>query len=272
MLGEFYFTSSKARYFTIHDSERFHILHQQNISLKLFPGVQIYLSKRKSIFFAPHCQHVWSELLHDENRWSLWRFSCFYVQKNRSNFMDAKRLHEGFDQNSIFLTLCYSGVIIRRNFLQGGYTIKATCIVGSARSSGSTAYLIDTIAAGMREAGVAVTKYCIGKENLRYCLGCKKCYIDGECVHHDTVKQIVSDILSSDFVVIAAPSYWADVPGQLKTLFERNTPYGGHESQPNFESGKANQRHCHRCPCRSTPARERIDSEFYPALLWSFGY
>lgn len=26
--------------------------------------------------------------------------------------------------------------------------------------------------------------------------------------------------------MIALPSYWADVPGQLKTFFDRNTPYG----------------------------------------------
>lgn len=109
--------------------------------------------------------------------------------------------------------------------------MKATCIVGSARSNGSTAYLIDAIAAGMCETGITVTKYCIGEENLQYCLGCKKCYIDGECVHHDIVKKIVSDIVSSDFVVIAAPSYWADVPGQLKTFFDRNTPYG--DTNPN---------------------------------------
>jgi len=109
--------------------------------------------------------------------------------------------------------------------------MKATCIAGSARSNGSTAYLIDTITAGMCEAGIAVTKYYIAKENIQYCLGCKQCYINGECVHHDAVKQIVSDIVSSDFVVIAAPSYWADVPGQLKTFFDRNTPYG--DTNPN---------------------------------------
>ena len=109
--------------------------------------------------------------------------------------------------------------------------MKATCIAGSARSNGSTSYLIDTISAGMREAGIDVTNYYIGKENIHYCLGCKKCYTDGKCVHNDIVKQIVSDIVSSDFVVMAAPSYWADVPGQLKTFFDRNTPYG--DTNPN---------------------------------------
>lgn len=104
--------------------------------------------------------------------------------------------------------------------------VKVTCIVGSARANGSTAYLIDTFIKGLSEGGADVKKYCIGDADIKYCLGCKKCYIDGECVQSDDVKQIVSDIVSSDWVVIAAPSYWADVPGQLKTFFDRNTPYG----------------------------------------------
>ena len=109
--------------------------------------------------------------------------------------------------------------------------MKATCIVGSARSDGSTSYLIDALISGMQEAGVETRKYCIGEADIKYCLGCKKCYTDGKCVHIDDVLQIVSDLLSSDYAAIAAPSYWADVPGQLKTFFDRNTPYG--DTNPN---------------------------------------
>lgn len=109
--------------------------------------------------------------------------------------------------------------------------MKATCIVGSARSNGSTAYLTDTIIRGMRESGITVRKYCMGEQDIQYCLGCKKCYLDGICIQKDDVYKIVSDIVDSDYVVIAAPSYWADVPGQLKTFFDRNTPYG--DTNPN---------------------------------------
>lgn len=49
---------------------------------------------------------------------------------------------------------------------------------------------------------------------------------NGECVQNDDVQIIVDDILSSDILFIATPSYWADVPGQLKTFFDRNTPFG----------------------------------------------
>ncbi len=76
-----------------------------------------------------------------------------------------------------------------------------------------------------------VIKYDIADMNIGCCKGCKKCYTDGRCVQSDDVQMIVKDILSSDYVVIATPSYWADVPGQLKTFFDRNTPFG--DTNPN---------------------------------------
>lgn len=109
--------------------------------------------------------------------------------------------------------------------------IKFTCIVGSSHSNGSSAYLVDTLIKGINNPAVEVKKYCVGNMKMNYCFGCKKCYESGECVQNDEVKNVVLDILSSDFVVIAAPSWWADVPAQLKTLFDRTTPYG--DTNPN---------------------------------------
>lgn len=116
--------------------------------------------------------------------------------------------------------------------------MKATCIVGSARSNGSTAYLIDTLIKGMSEAGIESKKHALGEKKIGYCYGCKKCYIDGICVQQDDVYDMVSDILNSDFVAIAAPSYWADVPGQLKTFFDRTTPYGDTNSKRRLSATK----------------------------------
>lgn len=109
--------------------------------------------------------------------------------------------------------------------------MKATCIIGSARDNGSCAFLIDSLIKGMGEGGITAVKYCVGNADLHYCKGCKKCYTDGRCVQNDDVQKIVEDILTSDFVAIAAPSYWADIPAQLKTLFDRTTPYG--DTNPN---------------------------------------
>ncbi len=51
-------------------------------------------------------------------------------------------------------------------------------------------------------------------------------------------ENIVLDILSSDYVVIVSPSWWADVPAQLKTLFDRTTPYGDTNPQCKYKAKK----------------------------------
>ena len=103
--------------------------------------------------------------------------------------------------------------------------MKVTCIVGSARSNGSSAYLVDQFIKG-RGGRAEVKKYCVGDMNIGFCKGCKSCYVTGECVQNDDVKGAVEDIMLSDYVFMVAPSYWAGVPGQLKTFFDRTTPYG----------------------------------------------
>lgn len=108
---------------------------------------------------------------------------------------------------------------------------KVTFIIGSTHSNGSSAYLVDTMIKGINNSSAAVKKYYIGAIKMNYCFGCKKCYVSGECIQDDEVKNVVLDILSSDLVVIVAPSWWAGVPAQLKALIDRTTPYG--DTNPN---------------------------------------
>ena len=105
-----------------------------------------------------------------------------------------------------------------------------TCIVGSAKNNGSSNYLIDTFINALSKS-VKTKKYYISEIKMNYCCACKKCYKNGECIQLDDVKNVILDMVNSDYVIIAAPSYWADVPAQLKTLFDRTTPYG--DTNPN---------------------------------------
>lgn len=116
-------------------------------------------------------------------------------------------------------------------FNKGGVFMKAVLINGSARNNGSCAFILNKMKEALEVNRFDVIKYDIADMNIGYCKGCKKCYTDGRCVQNDDVQMIVNDILSSDYVVIATPSYWADVPGQLKTFFDRNTPFG--DTNPN---------------------------------------
>lgn len=103
---------------------------------------------------------------------------------------------------------------------------KAVCVNASARACGSCSYILDTVSKGLEASGAVTERINISEINMEFCHGCKKCYEKGVCVIKDDVYETVRKLLSADLVIIASPSYWGDVPGQMKTFFDRNTPFG----------------------------------------------
>lgn len=118
--------------------------------------------------------------------------------------------------------------------------MKAICIIGSPRSNGSTGIIIDKIIEGMKETGIVSIRYCLGNVHINFCLGCKKCYQDGGlCVQKDDMETIMKDLIEADVVIIASPSYWGDITGQLKVYFDRSTPYcDTNENRSRIPAGK----------------------------------
>jgi multimeric flavodoxin WrbA len=102
--------------------------------------------------------------------------------------------------------------------------VKAICIVGSPRPDGSTALLVDKIIDGMREAGVEATRFVLGEQAINYCQGCRECEATGTCVQRDDMGALLQGILEADIVLLASPSYWADVTGQMKVFIDRSLP------------------------------------------------
>ncbi len=83
---------------------------------------------------------------------------------------------------------------------------------------------------------VNVDMLCLGDFNIAYCLGEKCCYETCTCIQEDDMQQIIDRIDQADKIVIVAPSYWADVPGQFKVFIDRCTPYS--DTNPNQEHRK----------------------------------
>lgn len=102
--------------------------------------------------------------------------------------------------------------------------MKALFIVGSPREKGSTSLIADKIIEGMNDSGIQVKKFVLGMMKIGYCLGCKTCQTSRKCVQQDDMEVLFQEIFASDILLIAAPSYWGDVPGQLKVFFDRSTP------------------------------------------------
>lgn len=102
--------------------------------------------------------------------------------------------------------------------------MRAICIIGSPRSNGSTACVTDKIIEGMKANNINVKRYVLGEMDIKYCKGCKKCYETRKCIQNDDMDKIITDLFEADIVLIASPSYWGDVTGQLKVFFDRSTP------------------------------------------------
>ncbi|MGD8466843.1 MAG: flavodoxin family protein [Anaerolineae bacterium] len=102
--------------------------------------------------------------------------------------------------------------------------MRAICIIGSPRESGSTALLVDRIIDGMQAAGVHVRRVCLGRLNIHYCQGCRECETTRRCIQRDDMDQLLSGILESEIVLLASPSYWGDVTGQMKVFIDRSLP------------------------------------------------
>jgi multimeric flavodoxin WrbA len=102
--------------------------------------------------------------------------------------------------------------------------MKALCVIGSPREDGSTALVVDKMIEGMLERGVDVARYGLGSLRINYCKGCHVCEETRRCVQRDDVDVIMEDLFESDIVVVASPSYWGDVTGQLKVFIDRCNP------------------------------------------------
>lgn len=102
--------------------------------------------------------------------------------------------------------------------------MNALCIIGSPRKHGSTASIVERIAAGMRAEGVE-THFCFpGALDIHFCRGCHTCEETRRCVQRDAMDGVIQDLFAADIVLVASPSYWGDVTAQLKMLIDRCTP------------------------------------------------
>lgn len=101
----------------------------------------------------------------------------------------------------------------------------------SPKNSGATQEILKTL----REAAPVEAQtelICLGDLEIGYCRGCKACYQTGKCVVKDDMQALMDKLQKADVLVMAAPSYWADVPGICKSFIDRCTPYGDTNPDP----------------------------------------
>lgn len=104
--------------------------------------------------------------------------------------------------------------------------------------TGATAKICEIMGEALAEK-YTVRAVCIDDFDIRFCRGCRSCHQTGACVQRDDTDALMAHFDWADRIVLIAPSYWADVPGQFKVFIDRCTPWSNtHEPRARLSPGK----------------------------------
>jgi multimeric flavodoxin WrbA len=102
--------------------------------------------------------------------------------------------------------------------------MKVTAFSGSARRDGNTSILVKHTMAELEKEGITTELVQLAGRKIRGCTACFRCFSnkDRQCaVKDDVVNECIEKILESDGIIIASPTYFADITTETKALIDR---------------------------------------------------
>ncbi|MDH4241790.1 MAG: flavodoxin family protein [Phycisphaerae bacterium] len=102
--------------------------------------------------------------------------------------------------------------------------MKVIAFNGSARKDGNTAILIKQVFSELEKQDIETEMIQFSGQKIRGCIACYKCFEnkDQRCsVKDDVVNDCIEKMLQADGIILASPTYFADVSSELKALIDR---------------------------------------------------
>ena len=100
--------------------------------------------------------------------------------------------------------------------------MKLLIINASPRKNGNISKPLELMKNEAERAGVSVFVEYSQNLKIRPCIGCMKCRSAKNCVlPEDDAQRMLDLIQECDAVIIGSPTYWGNMPGTLKLLFDR---------------------------------------------------
>ncbi len=103
--------------------------------------------------------------------------------------------------------------------------MKVVAFNGSPRKEGNTAALIKHVLTELEKEGIETETVQIGGKSIHGCIACGKCFEnkDKKCViDNDIVNECIEKMLEADGIILASPTYFADLTPELKALIDRS--------------------------------------------------
>lgn len=106
--------------------------------------------------------------------------------------------------------------------------MKVLVLKSSGNQKGSSNLLADEFIRGAKEAGHDVTEFDVFRADIRPCLGCTKCGMDGPCVQKDDNEKTLKGLVkAADMIAFVMPVYYYNWPAQLLAVVDRFYSYNG---------------------------------------------
>lgn len=102
--------------------------------------------------------------------------------------------------------------------------MKVVAFNGSPRKDGNTFRLINHVFAALQKEGIDTEFVQLGGNLIRGCTACYQCFQNknGCCVQKDDmVNDCIAKMRQADGVILASPTYFADITPELKALIDR---------------------------------------------------
>lgn len=102
--------------------------------------------------------------------------------------------------------------------------MKVIAFNGSARKDGNTAILINRVFSELEKQNIETEMIQLSGQKIRGCIACYKCFDnkDQRCsVKDDVVNDCIEKMLQADGIILASPTYFADISSELKALIDR---------------------------------------------------
>ncbi|MCO5384167.1 MAG: flavodoxin family protein [Methanosarcina barkeri] len=102
--------------------------------------------------------------------------------------------------------------------------MKVVAFNGSPRKDGNTEILIRHVLTELEREGIETETVHVGGKSIHGCIACGKCFEnkDKKCViDKDIVNNCIEKMLEADGIILASPTYFADLTPELKALIDR---------------------------------------------------
>ncbi len=102
--------------------------------------------------------------------------------------------------------------------------MKIVAFNGSARKNGNTALMIEYLFDVLEKEGIATEQVQLSGEHPHGCIACYQCFKNknNRCiVDVDCVNSCIEKMQAADGIVLASPTYFADITAEMKALIDR---------------------------------------------------